>query len=408
MVTALAFAVGAAFSFGARSQYAATAQAPRVSHETLQAVAEALVKADISTLSQLYQSTGDPATHVLAAMALERIHGHLDEASADAKLCTASLRDSQANVALFCERFANGNLRLAGKDPEANQADMDTARRYGYKPPESFEPMRTEKPARGFNIPLVDTDQGKQGAIAIAANGHALRLTVDTGTYDISLDQKTAHDLGVRMLGVSGRTNGVLATGVQTQYGLLDTLEFAGVTMHAVPVQVLPSHQRLLGLNVLRHLGALRITRNSIHIYGESEERPGCAEPMLIASDLDGRDVHMVTALSINSAAHITLLDTGADFYLSGNQAALTEVASRFSGHIPLGDIGPITHEAAFNRATADVVISGQPIRMTFAVFKDANVPWAYALGRDALQDMDFYFDFDNRHTCLLLHDHLH
>ncbi len=408
MMTGLAFAVAAALSPGTHSQDATTTPSSRVSHETLQAVAEALVKADIPALSQLYQSSNDPATHVLAAMALERIHGHFDEASADAKLCATSLHASQPGVALFCERFANGNLRLAGKDREADQADVDTARRYGYGPPVSFEPLRTESPAAGFSIPLVDTDQGTQAAIAIAANGHSLRVTVDTGSYDITLDEKTARDLGVRMLGLDGRTNGLLTTGMQSHYGLLDKLAFAGVTMQDVPVLVVPGHQRLIGLNVLRRLGAIRITRSSIQVYGQDDERPACTEPMLFASNRDGRDLHMVTALSINGAPHVTLLDTGDEFYLNGNQAALKEVTSRSRGHLALGDIGPTTHEAAFSRATADVVIAGQPIRMTFAVFKDANVPWAYALGRGALQDMDFYFDFDNRHTCLLLHDHLH
>jgi hypothetical protein len=45
---------------------------------------------------------------------------------------------------------------------------------------------------------------------------------------------------------------------------------------------------------------------------------------------------------------------------------------------------------------------------VTFAVFKDADLPWDYILGAGALDDMDFYFDFDHRHTCLLLHDHLY
>jgi hypothetical protein len=44
---------------------------------------------------------------------------------------------------------------------------------------------------------------------------------------------------------------------------------------------------------------------------------------------------------------------------------------------------------------------------MTLVVFKDDTLPWGYVLGNLVLQDMDFFFDFDNWHTCLLPHKNL-
>lgn len=60
------------------------------------------------------------------------------------------------------------------------------------------------------------------------------------------------------------------------------------------------------------------------------------------------------------------------------------------------------------SQASAEVVVSGQPITMTFGIFADSSLPWPYILGSGALRDMDFFLDFQRRHTCLLLHDHLH
>ncbi|MBV8157389.1 MAG: hypothetical protein JO278_07015, partial [Dyella sp.] len=114
-----------------------------------------------------------------------------------------------------------------------------------------------------------------------------------------------------------------------------------------------------------------------------------------------------VTNLSINGTPRTTLLDSGSAFYLNGNQAAMDEVKAIYNRRMRIRDVGA-THAARVSQATAEVIVSGQPIQMTFGVFRDADLPWSYILGSGSLGDMDFFFDFDRRHTCVLVHDNLH
>jgi len=384
-------------------------------------VTQSLLLADVPTLAAIYRQSPDPVSRVLAAMALERIHFDLDKADEDARLCERELFASRPGIALFCARFANGNLRLAQGEGVAAAAELDIARRFAGRVPQAEldgmrryveerrarPPLRLQRPEAGFDIPLEHPVHDNRGAIEVEANGGKARLTVDTGASFLAMDADTARRLGVRMLGRSGQANGFLSRGVPVEYGVLDRLGFAGVVVENAPVEVLPGHARLIGIDVLRHLGTFRLTRDRIHVYGKAEPRPACQEPMLVASDVWGNDIRVVAALPIEGTLRTTLLDSGSSFYLSGDQTALGQLHATYTHRIGLGDIGPRRHAARVNEATAEVVISGQPIRMTFGVFKDARMRWDYVLGSGALDDMDFYFDFGGRHTCMLLHDGL-
>ena len=71
----------------ASSSPSAPAPASMSAPQAAQAVNVALAKADVPAMAALYQENPDPAVHVLAAMALERIHYNLDKATEDARLC---------------------------------------------------------------------------------------------------------------------------------------------------------------------------------------------------------------------------------------------------------------------------------------------------------------------------------
>lgn len=385
-------------------------------------VARATAHANVPTLADAYRHSTDPVTRVLAAMALERIHLNLDKSSEDARLCERSLIDTAPDIALFCAQFANGNLRLARGPAAADPAELEIIRRFTGKVPakplqamqryvearRDIPPMHVEVPAGGATIPLVHLLRDDRGALEVEANGTTTRLVMDTGAGPLVLDEETAHRLGVRMLGVSGKARGFLSRDVKVRYGVLGRMRFGPVTITDAPVEVVASRKRIIGLDILRQLGAFRISREELRIYGADAARPACREPMLIGSDIWGNSLRVVIALPIDGELHDTLLDTGSDFYLSGNRQVQDELATTYNRRIRIGDLGPRRHHARMSQATAEVVVSGQPIRMTFGVFADASLPWPYILGSGALRDMDFFLDFQQHHTCLLLHDDLH
>jgi len=168
-------------------------------------------------------------------------------------------------------------------------------------------------------------------------------------------------------------------------------------------VTVTPSQRRLIGIDILRQLGTFRLGDKALtagKVDGDT-----CNEPMLVASDLWGNQLHLVAALSIDGQLRTTLLDSGANSWLSGDRSTIDQLHTRHASRVTIRDMGPRQHAARVSEATADVEISGQPFTVTFKVYKDAGLPWHYILGSGALQFMDFHVDFDTRHTCLLLHD---
>lgn len=383
-------------------------------------IEQAMRKVDLPALAKLYGES-NPVAHALAAMAIERAHFNLDKSSEIAHLCESSLIDTRPSVAFYCARFATGNLRLAGKRAAADQAELDIAERFkGHVPQAALDsmsrfvtqqsttpPMQLHRPDNGFVIPLQDT-LVRRGTVEVEAGGRKALLEVDTGSSDLVLDRATADKLGVHINAGNRTINGLLSRKVPVQTGMLDRLSFAGVTVEHVPVTVIEGSSRLLGIDILKQLGAFRIARKQITVYGRNEPLPTCKDPMLVSSSMWGNELRVVAMLPVDGVPRATLLDSGNSFYLNGNQAALAQLKTGYNNRINVGDVGPYRHDARFNQATASILISGQPIKVTFAVFKDADLPWDYILGAGALDDMDFYFDFDHRHTCLLLHDHLY
>lgn len=383
---------------------------------------KAVAAADVPALAELYRHPPDAAARVLAAMGLERIHYNLDQSSADAQLCERTLIDSHPRLAYFCAVFDNGNLRLRKGHAVADAAETAIARRFaGRMPAPRLDHLRdyararageaafsADLPGDDFTLPLEHAPGDNRGALEVTANGKRARLVVDTGAGDLVLDAGTAKRLGVRMLDRGSHANGMLSRAVAFEAGVLDKLVVGPIVLHHVPVSVGPGRARLIGLDVLKALGTFRIARNAITVYRTPDRRPACDQPLLIASGPWGNSIRATVALPVNGDLHTVLIDSGSVFYLSGDEATARELATIYAHRRRLRDIGSRSHAARVGQTTARVVVSGQPIDMTFGVFEDAALSWSYVLGSGALGDMDFYFDFAGRHSCQLLHANLH
>lgn len=386
---------------------------------TVLTVEQALSQADVPTLVRLYQTSTDPVSRVLAAMALERIHFSLEKASEDARLCEQSLIDSKPEIAFFCAKLANGNLRLAQGARQADAAELDIARRFAGKLPQSQldqlrsyveghlqgSPLQVNLPSQSFSIPLHHSlANGNVPDVEAESHGKRTWLLVDTGSSTLTLDEDAARALGVTMLERTGKARGVLSRNIPTRYGTLDRLTIGEVTLLNVPVTVISGRHRLIGIDILRRLGTFRLGENAITVGASDHGGSACNEPMLIASNVWGTELREVAALRIDGQLRTTLLDTGTSSFLVADQHALDELHSNPGRRMNVRDMGSHLHATRVSRATADVDIAGQPFTVTFDILKDASLPWHYVLGSGALRQMDFYFNFNAHHTCLLLH----
>ncbi|MGY3038800.1 putative aspartyl protease [Rhodanobacter sp. TND4EL1] len=386
-------------------------------------VENALTQADVPTLAHMFQTSVDPVHRVLAAMALERIHFNLDKSSDDARLCERSLIDSKPEVAFFCAKVANGNLRLSQGERRANADERDMVRRFTGKLPKAqldqvqsylavhaADPeLQVVMPSHGFSIPVHRSlGQGHMPSVEAESQGRKTWLLIDTGGSALTLDENAARDLGVVMLDRTGRTRSFLSHDIPVRYGTLAKLSIGELTLLNVPVTVTPGRRRLIGMDILRRLGAFRLSESALIVGDNGAGNDTCKEPMLVASNLWGSGLRVVTALSIDGQLRTTLLDSGTNYYLAADQHALDELHSSPARRVKLRDLGSHPHATRISQATADVDIAGQAFTVTFDVFKDASLPWHYILGSTALRYMNFQFDFRTRHTCLLLHHDLH
>lgn len=381
-------------------------------------VRQAVQTADVPALAAIYQKPNDAAARTLAAMGLERIHGNDAASSADAAVCERALVETRPELAYFCAIFANGNLRLREGDAVANRDEAAIARRFDGRIPQArLDDMRARVverrddpvftitlPDTGFTLPLVRAPGDDRGAVEVVAGDARARLVVDTGGGRIVLDEATAKRLGVHLLGRRISVNGAISHDITMQAGFIDRLTLGPVTLHHVPVAVATGRVNLIGLDVLKQLGAFRITRHAIDVYGTSQARPACTQPLLLASDVWGHSVRATVALPINGTLQTALIDTGSSAYLSGDKAAVDELALSYGHRVRLRDISGHARAARVGQANAEVRLAGHTINLTFGVFSDTSLPWHYVLGSGALVDMDFYFDFPGRHSCQLAH----
>lgn len=322
----------------------------------------------------------------------------------------------------FCARFANGNLRLSGHEHAADLDELNIIRRFtGKVSPNALDGMRryvvrqrklptlhVQRPSGTHVIALSKYAHSNIGTITLTANGTSLRLKIDTGSSGITLDATWARKLGVRMINRSTTGRGPVSHNIHARHGVLDQVSLGGITVKNAPVIVIPGRHRLIGMDILRHLGAFRLGKHEFTVYGPNAKRPVCRQPMLVGSDVWGHKIHVVTALSVNGTLHTVLVDSGTSFYFSGSRAAMHELKSGRNGRLAIHDMGSGKHHTRVNRATAVITVAGQPIRIAMPIFKDVRLPWNYIIGSGALRDMDFYFDFDNHHVCMLVHDHLY
>ncbi|HEV7779131.1 MAG TPA: retropepsin-like aspartic protease [Luteibacter sp.] len=384
-----------------------------------------LIKGDEGDLNRLYQIPDDPVSHVLAAMALERLHMNLEKSSADAAACEKVLHASRPDIAAYCALFAAGDTRLAGHIQQADRSVLEIAERYAATiPATELAALRqlvdanaggtdthVLRPSHTVTMPLRTRSlHNRTRFVEASANGTSRGLVVRTEASWLLLDKRTAYEWGVHMLDEGDRhVPGYLGEDVDASHGSLDRLELGGAVIENVPVDVVPNALPAIGINILKALGAFRVSKDALVIYGSNDPRPACSGPLLAASRRDGSNLWLQHNISIDGSVQKVTIATGTPAYLSGN----TSVKDRYEnddgpgGYIRVRDLGVRPVVVGIKVATRDVVIAGQTMKMRFVVFTDDQLPWDYLLGNLALQDMDFYFDFDNRHSCLLLHDEI-
>lgn len=398
------------------------AATPQGNDPVITKIFSAMQDADLQTVADVYKTSTDPVIHIVSAMVIERMHYNLDASSRDAQTCMDTLIDSRPSIALMCGQFESANLRLAGRDDDANAREAALITRFeghgmnaqlsrmkAYAGRSAKQPVfAVDVPAQGFSLPLVESERGLSPHVKAQANGHDVDLLIDSGAHDVAINEEQAKKFGVEVLDTPIRFSGWITKQEPGKRGLLKELKVGPVVWHNIPVLIVNNkHVSLMGINMIAPLGSVRISRSTLTVGDAAIENTHCDTPMLISSTFWGDGLGLVIPMPIEGQWSTVRLDTGAYLYLLGTAKALEKATALHRSKRDINDIGG-QHLANTNDAKVKLEISGQPIEVYFDVLTDSEVRWPITLGAGALRDMDFLMDFKHQHMCLLLHPDLH
>lgn len=399
---------------------AVQAQDALTTDELIHRVQFAMSTADVTELAALYNRAGNLQAHVLAAMALERVHGNFQKSNDDAKVCVGALMQSEPDVAIFCNEVLVGNLRLAGNPDESVEAEREMLKAFtGHMDAAKLSLLTSQAqtafarpvarvvlPAGSFDIPFVSYDDSHRDvpAIKLTAHGHTVIVKADTGGNDLLLDEETAKQMGVRLTGSEGHEDGFFSGNVITQSGVLDHASFSGMDVTDIPVEVTPDKNRVIGLNILRQLRIFTLSKAGVHVFAPTDTLPTCSSPLLWASNLWGWSTKIAIPLKINGNYFPVVMDSGSGFYLSANSGRLPGLVAGSSSRLKVKDIGHDSRDVTVTHKVSEVVFGDSSIQVSVDVFDNLQVPFFYLLGNPVLNDFDFYVNFDSNVACLVRH----
>jgi len=381
---------------------------------------EALRGGDEVAALAVHERSIDASIRVWSAMILERQRFDLAKSSEDAEICEKSAVDTRPDDALDCGLFRVANLSLGGRRDEAKHllvnltsrfeglgesARLRLARQRVISELASPSPLRA--PEVDFDLDLKAGEKGL--SVDGLVNGVPIAFVADTGAVGVVMSRSEADQRHVKVTGDKTAMDGWITRDLRAKQGVIDTLKLGPVVWHDVPVTIVDSDINLIGISLLSSLPAVQFTSRSLRVYHKgSRSIPRCVETMTMSSEVDGANLKMVVPLSINGRYERVLLDTGSSQYLLGSKATLSRVKPLHRWRGSVGDIGGAHESVNIPDAKALLLVDGQPIDVHFSVLSDSDTPWLFTLGAAALNDMDFLLDFQNHHSCLLLHRTLH
>lgn len=189
----------------------------------------------------------DPSTEaMLVAARIHYLHGDYEEAE---RWLSSVLEREPDNVSalnkLVLIYFQTGRYGLCADIPEESRAlvrlpHLELMMAFG-----GTRPYEADwHGANHTEVPFLITDPLPM--IDVEVEGMKLTSLIDTGANAFVLDAEVAASLGVEIV---AELMGMFAGGMEAKVGLaiVDSLSLGGVTLHAVPVAVLPTRQLSLG-----------------------------------------------------------------------------------------------------------------------------------------------------------------
>jgi len=402
---------------------------------------DAVQLGDAHKLEQLLDETSDAKVKLLLRAGLSRIGGNFAESSRLAQQCyepdqvaTTGSRSMFCGLLLAGNALADGDVaawartshdiqrktepmykdllasmqQAAGKDAAKIKYVIDLfATVDDYAPFEHWPYQTTIKRTdrTGDSLPLVwhgavvDGRSSRLPFVTIEINDQPVEVLVDTGTNDnLLLSVADAKRLGIAHLTAGWQE--VMHLGGAHEPSMLGdagSVQIGGTGFHHLPVVVSGSQPPIMGLNLLRQLGAVSLSASAMTVA--PAEAAGCSEPLALSSLISGGHSALLYPIKAGSTPVQAVLDTGAPMLVYEMRDSLPDTAapatSEHGGAPGTPDIAHASARGDFSIGGIEHHHIGYPIFKRFGVFN-------FALGAWLLRNNHVVMDFERSHLCVV------
>ena len=413
---------------------------------------DAISDGDVRTIHRLLNSEQDKNVKVLLQAGAYRISGNLAESSSLAKRCyepdsvaTTGSRSMLCGLLLAGNDLADGDIaswartsqdiktktapmyaefiktaveQQAVKQDGSSQGVIDA--QYvidlfsvvdDYKPFASW-PYKTTI-TRSENGPdiipviwqggVVNGRSSRLPFIEVQINGKTVQGLLDTGTGDnMLLSAADAERVGIDHITPGWQHVMYVGSATSTSsLGNAKVVKVGNTTLGNVPVVVTNTRIAVIGLNLIRQLGASSLSSEALTV---SPIATACKDPLAMGSLVSGGHEQLRYPIEIRDEAVRAVIDTGAPMLAYELRDSLP-VASNENGRPAQGTTTVASLDGTsipYVTAHGDFSIAGVTHRnMGYPIFKGQSLNHS-AIGAWLLRDNDIVMDFPQGHLCLV------
>ncbi|MHC1479894.1 retropepsin-like aspartic protease [Frateuria aurantia] len=389
-----------------------------------QGVVVAMAHGDRQALLEVVAHPQDEFERRLAQVALLRVGGDLDAASARLQRCEQVLPVDQPMRAL-CGVLIAGNFfmqrrmadwqqklewirrtyyPLLARDNPGRQPTLRDAEGVDFLPGKLWPRPQQQWDQARVELPYL-TQAERSGVesrlpsmVVVSIKGHRYHALVDTGAGFDTIDPDVAKILGLTPAASYRKLSDASGTVLPAPIAVLPELKLGGVTIRHWPVSVARTPVPIvIGQPMLRWLGWVALGADGLSLQRDGGAR--CQRPMVLAASTDGSVSHLLYALTVDGKAQLALIDTGGGFEIQGVKALLPGLKGRpkrqrmvYAGGTQWVDSYPI--QAAVDLGDGVHTLKFQVVDQAFAL-----VP--YALGAGLLKHHTLIMDFRRHMLCV-------
>lgn len=241
--------------------------------------------------------------------------------------------------------------------------------------------------------------------VNVSVNGHAVSALLDTGSsVSLAVNENDARALGITRITPGWIKLNHLGTWETSSLGNAESVSLGDSRFKDVPVVVsVAAAFPVIGLNLLRQLGSVELSRSQLTIHPQLPD--SCTTALAIGSVISGPISYLSYPIIFDRQPRQAILDTGMPmpFYamsrdfeaLANAPGAQTKVISFMMNGEP--------RTTPYVDRKGELVLDGQTQNIGYPTFDGRNTAYGYAIASHMLGHFNFYVDFQQGRACFRL-----